>query len=375
VDPRIETLQRKAAADAGVIGLGGGLPADAQFPRKALVAAFLEALSSAGLPALQYGWPEGLASLREKIARRLNGRGMNVGPDDVIITNGAQQAIALSLELVCRPGQRIGVDAETYPAALDLFRSRGLRPHAGPGAFEALYSTPALANPRGTSLDGAARAQLLARRLPILEDEAYAELRFDGALAPPLAATAPQRVFLIGTFSKTLCPGLRVGWLVPPPRYRRRALRLKHDSDLQSNSLAQAIVDHVLAHDDFDERLVRLRRFYRRRASRLAAALKRHLPSWRFRFPEGGFTIWAEADDVVDEARFLAHATRHGVSFDPGSMFRADARTTPTAVRLSFAAAPGPELEEAVRRLARAWSRRREVRSVTLPSPSPLAAM
>jgi 2-aminoadipate transaminase len=144
---------------------------------------------------------------------------------------------------------------------------------------------------------------------------------------------------------------------VPPRRFRTRALRAKQVSDLQSNSLAQAVVEHYLEHHDFEARLVTLRRFYARRARRLADAVKSALPSWQFQFPEGGFALWAEADAKVDERAFLEIAIAEGVSFDPASLFRIDPAQGPTAVRLCFSLVPESQMEEGARRLARAWQR------------------
>ncbi len=127
-DDRVEELQRRAAADLCEIGLAGGLPNEAQFPRRALAASFLRALSRAGVPALQYGWPEGSERLRYFVAGRLRARGAKVNPDHVIIASGAQPAIAIALDLTCRPGDRVAVESETYPAALELMRARRLRP-------------------------------------------------------------------------------------------------------------------------------------------------------------------------------------------------------------------------------------------------------
>jgi len=118
MDDRIERLQRRAAADPRVIGLAGGLPNEAQFPRRALAGSFMRALSRAGAPALQYGWAEGSERLRSFVAARLRARGAKVNADHVIITSGAQQAIAIALDLTCRPGDRVAVESETYPAAL-----------------------------------------------------------------------------------------------------------------------------------------------------------------------------------------------------------------------------------------------------------------
>ncbi len=361
---------RAAAADARVIGLAGGLPAEAQFPKRALALAFLRAVRRAGAPALQYGWAEGSPRLRAFVAGRLRARGAAVQPDDVVITSGAQQAIALALELTARPRDAVGVGAESYPAALELIRARGLSPVARWEGARVRYVMPAVHNPRGDALAAADRAQLLGTRGAIIEDDAYAELRFDGPPPPPLLAEAPDRVLHVGTLSKTLSPGLRIGWLVVPPRLRERALELKQGSDLQASSLGQAIAETYLLGDgkdlpgvDWDARLVRLRRFYRRRATLLGRALRAALPDWQFTAPEGGFAIWARAPDAaraVDELAFLRAAVAAGVSFDPGSTFRPDRALRPLAIRLCFSAAPATAFEEGARRLARAWRRMRD---------------
>jgi 2-aminoadipate transaminase len=173
-------------------------------------------------------------------------------------------------------------------------------------------------------------------------------------------------VLHVGTLSKTLSPGLRIGWLVVPRRLRDRALRLKQGTDLQASSLGQAIAEAYLLGDgdlppvDWDARLVGLRRFYRRRATLLLRALRAALPDWRFTTPAGGFAVWAEAPAggaAVDELTFLREAIEAGVVFDPGSTFRPGAAPTPLAVRLCFSAAPATAFEAGATRLARAWRR------------------
>jgi 2-aminoadipate transaminase len=366
VDDRIDAIQRRTARDPRVIGLAGGLPSEAQFPKRELARSFFRVLEQAGVPALQYGWAEGFESLRQLVASRLRARGASVSADEVIVTSGAQQAIAIALEVICKAGDRVGVAAETYPAALDLMQERRLVPVASATGVRAHYAMPALGNPSGVRLDAAARGALLASGVPIIEDDAYADLRFDGTAPRLLLAEAPGQVFHVGSLSKTLCPGLRIGWLVAPSRFRRRALRIKQGSDLQANSLAQAIVEDLLGSTgegpalDFDARLVRLRRFYRARAAALGRALRAHLPGWHFSNPEGGFTIWARADHPargIDEKAFLEAAAAEGVMVDPGSMFRPNRSPAPIAIRLSFSAAPPTKFDEGVRRLARAWRR------------------
>ena len=153
-------------------------------------------------------------------------------------------------------------------------------------------------------------------------------------------------------------PGLRVGWLVPPERFLEAAIRAKRDADLQANGLGQAIVERYLREEDFPRRLERLRAFYRRRAKRLAAAVRRELPGWRFRFPEGGFALWLEPDAPDcpgGELGLLRQAIEEGVSFDPGSSFRPDRAPHPLALRFCFSALEPDALAEGARRLARAW--------------------
>ncbi len=373
---RIDEIQRAAAADSRIIGLAGGLPAEAQFPKRALAASFLRVLRKSGAPALQYGWAEGSERLRSLIARRLRVRGAAVADEAVIITNGAQQAIAIGLELVARAGDRIGVGTETYPAALELMRSRRLVPistdaDAGTAPHTtvpkcAQYVMPVIGNPHGFALSDESRQALLGGGSYIVEDDAYADLRFDGPASRPLLADIPEQVLHVGTFSKTLSPGLRIGWLIAPRRLRRRALQIKQGIDLQANSLTQAIVEDYLTGGgskpsvEFDERLVRLRRFYRNRATALARALRGSLPGWNFRHPEGGFAIWTEPNNLaerVDEIAFLKAAVRERVVFDPGSMFRPSGASHPLGIRLCFSAAPVDEFDAAIQGLARAYRR------------------
>jgi 2-aminoadipate transaminase len=356
----IERLVRRAATSSGVITLGGGLPAESQFPRSALAASFLRVVTRHNPSALQYGWAEGLAPLREWIARRLRARGASVSADDVIVTNGAQQAIAIAADLLVRPGQAIAVEPETYPAALDLFRARRLKV-VSLGHGRASYVLPLVGNPGGRPLSSEARAAVARGSSPIIEDDAYGELRFISKAPPLFLAERRSRTFYVGTLSKTLCPGLRVGWLIPPASRRKGALRLKASGDLQANSLTQAVAEDYLARTDYDERLSQLRRFYGARAERLAAAVHRWLPGWRFQYPEGGFSLWLTTDAHVDEARFLKAAIAEGVSFDVGSMFEAQPSTAntdqPTRLRLCFSFVRAQDLATGVRRLATAWNR------------------
>jgi 2-aminoadipate transaminase len=303
---------------------------------------------------LQYDWPEGRAGLRARIAGRLAKRGVKVDASDVIVTSGAQQAIDLATRLVVPNGGRVWVPSECYPAALELFRSRGLELTTGSKSADFAYAMPLVGNPSGNPLGSDERSALLERSPFVVEDDAYAELRFDGACDPPLFAEAPDRVAHVGTFSKTLCPGLRVGWLVVPPAYREEARRAKQVMDLQANGLAQCLVERFLALHDFDSHLEMVRKHYAQRAEALMDAVRRELPSFHFEEPRGGFSLWLTSDLPGDDAELLAEALSHGVSFDPGGDFRPHGAATPLAMRLSFSSLPIASMPEAARRLARA---------------------
>jgi 2-aminoadipate transaminase len=355
--PALERLQRRAAANEHVLSFAGGLPDPKIFPRGALTRAFLRAMEASGCPALQYGWPEGQLDLREFIAERLRARGCQVGAPDVLVTSGAQQAIAIAAQLVFKDEKTIRIDPETYSGALELFRARGLHlAHALEDA-KAAYVMPQITNPRGQGMSDAERRRLLAaarQGLVLIEDDAYADILFRGQPGRPLLADAPDGTLHIGTFSKSLCPGLRVGWLIAPPPLRALALEAKRESDLQANSLAQAILADYLSHDDFEQRIAKARRVYRRRAARLVDALRRHLPAWRFEEPLGGFSLWIETPEGGDEAGFLEQAIAAGTSFDPGSMFLVEPGEA-LRLRLSYSCLPEESIDEGARRLAKAW--------------------
>jgi 2-aminoadipate transaminase len=362
VDVAIDRLQRVSARRTGLIGLAGGLPDASLFPRTALHAAFARALSGSdeGGSCLQYDWPEGSQPLRRWIAARLAARGADVSEGDVIVTSGAQQALAIATSQLARPGDAVDVDERAYPAALDLFRGRELRlvssSEARWCAPRFSYVMPGVANPTGVGLSPERIVDLLAGTHAIVADEAYAELRFDGALPPLLLASARDRTWHVGTFSKTLCPGLRVGFLVPPRSHRAAALAAKQDADLQAGTLAQSILAHFLSVDDFDARLERIRKIYADRAGQLVRALRQTFPSFRVHEPEGGFSVWVETDAPGDDVALLHAAIKHGVSFDPGRVFHRSPEPGALSLRLCHSSAPITDLAEGVARLAKAFA-------------------
>ncbi|MBL8949217.1 MAG: PLP-dependent aminotransferase family protein [Myxococcaceae bacterium] len=356
----IDKLLRAAAHKRGIISFAGGLPAAETFPRAELALAAEAATTTMGEAPLQYDWPEGRPQLRALIAERLKARGARVDAEDVHITNGAQDGLSLALEVL--GASEIYVDRATYPGALDVFEAKGL--HVVSTRTSAVwYVMPAVHNPYGWSMSAARRAQALTAGI-IIEDDAYADLYFDGRPRRPLLADAPHKTFSIGTFSKTVSPGLRVGWLVAPQPWRARLREAKARRDLQAGGLAQAMIERLITQTGFDERLEKLRRHYRARCERLLELLPQ-LPGIRFGLPEGGFSVWVETEATETDERLLARCLGRGVAFDPGTLFRAEPHAhSKLAFRLSFSAVAVEHMQEGISRLASALAEGRSRRSV-----------
>ena len=342
MDPQITELQRRAAERADVVNLAGGLPAAELLPRADLARALAEVAVSED--ALQYGWPEGMPALRSWIAARLAARGLAIDPDAVIVTAGAQQALGIAARIV---GGAIGVGDATYHAAIDAFAAAGARAVVD---GDARYVIAGVANPQGVALPVPAGAG------PLVVDEAYVDLRFDGRVPAPRIGAGD---WLVGTVSKTIAPGLRVGWLIAPAEHRARALALKQAADLQTASLSQAALVRLLERIDHDALIAHARAAYARGADALVHALRHHVDGIRFAEPEGGFSIWIETDDRGDELALARAALDRGVMFDPGSLFCPEPRDT-LALRVSFSHAPPGSLDAGARRLGlalAAWRR------------------
>jgi 2-aminoadipate transaminase len=353
----IESELREATANPDVVSFAGGFPAVETFPREALIHAGRAALSEQSVAvSLQYAWPEGEAGLREWVSQRLAVRQIDVSPDEVIITSGAQQALSIAVDAVLERGQAVHVDALSYPGALDLFRARGLSLTCEPSRARCAYVMPGVANPSGHGIVRADVEPLLAANMPILADEAYGELRFDGA--PPLALRplAPERVFMIGSVSKSVCPGLRIGWLVPPRGMAKAVLENKRLDDLQASTFSQALILHWLRNHDYDAHRRRAVRLYRARGHCTVTTVRRLFPDWKVHEPEGGFSLYVDTGRELPEAELLEEAHRKGVVYDPGGSFRAFSTPDSTlALRLCYSNLSTALIKAGLVRLRRAW--------------------
>lgn len=340
----------------GVLSLGGGLPASELLPLKETFAAANADLSSGVLTqdALQYGWPEGDLVLRKWVADRLKARGDATDPDDIIITDGAQQALSLVSNLLPE-GTRIAVDELIYPMAKKALLEAGhVLVHPNEQA-EMWYLMDGVSNPDGIDHVGPRRDALLTYGRDLIVDEAYVDLRFDGKVPRPLCADAVNRVWHIGSVSKVVGPGFRVGWLIPPENRRKDVIAHRSVDHLQTGSLAQAMLACWLRHNDYDNQVCRARKLYSERAAHLTGLLrsKDELRGWQFKSPEGGLTLWVETDLEGDEVEFMEHAYKYGIGVDPGSIYRPFRLVSRhIELRLGFSNLSFSQLNDAVGRLA-----------------------
>ncbi|MFF8813285.1 aminotransferase-like domain-containing protein [Streptomyces pactum] len=364
-----------------VISFAGGLPAPELFDTKGMAAAFGAVLAESPRSALQYSTSEGDPGLRAAVAARLTGRGLPTEPDDLLVTTGSQQALALLASALLEPGDTVLVEVPTYLAALQCFRFAGARivpvpsDDAGlnPVALEELvvaerpkllYTIPTFQNPTGRTLPADRRRAVasVAERhgLWIVEDDPYGELRFDGESVPWLAGLpeAADRTVLTGSLSKVMAPGLRLGWLRAPAELRRACVIAKQAADLHTPTVNQLAAARYLADADLEGHLERVRGAYRERRDALLAGLGEALPAGsRWNRPEGGMFVWVSLPAGHDAAELLWEAVAHNVAYVPGAPFFAT-DPDPATLRLSFVTHTPEEIAEGLRRLARALHRR-----------------
>ncbi|MEU0804789.1 PLP-dependent aminotransferase family protein [Streptomyces sp. NPDC005970] len=360
-----------------VISFAGGLPAAELFDAEPIREAFARVLTEAPRRALQYSTTEGDPGLRAATAGRLTARGLPTDPDELLVTSGSQQALTLLATALLEPGDVVLVENPTYLAALQCFSFAGARivPVPGdedgldPAALDALvewerpkllYTIPTFQNPTGRTLPAERRravAEVAERRgLWIVEDDPYGELRFEGEPVPWIASRpeAADRTVLLGSFSKIMAPGLRLGWLRAPAALRRACVIAKQAADLHSTTVDQMAAARYLTDSDLDAHLARVRDAYRERRDALLAGLGEALPEGsRWNRPDGGMFIWASLPEGYDATERLRVAVEHDVAYVPGAPFFAGEPDRAT-MRLTFVTHTPEEIAEGLRRLAKA---------------------
>ncbi|WP_338782224.1 PLP-dependent aminotransferase family protein [Streptomyces sp. DG1A-41] len=357
-----------------VINFAGGLPAPELFDAEGIAAAYRAVLAEEPARALQYSTTEGEPVLRAALADRSTARGLPTGPDDLLVTTGSQQALSLLATALLEPGDTVLVENPCYLAALQAFGLAGARVVAVPGdehgvdpeALEELvvrerpkllYTVPTFQNPTGRTLPAGRRAAVAAvaarRGLWIVEDDPYGELRYEGERVPWIASHpgAEDRTVLLGSFSKVMAPGLRLGWLRAPGELRRACAVAKQAADLHTPTVNQLAAARYLADHDLDGHVTRVAGVYRERRDAMLAALPGALPEGSvWTRPEGGMFLWARLPEPYDTTALLPQVVRHDVAYVPGAPFYAG---TPdrTTLRLCFVTQTPEEIEEGLRRL------------------------
>jgi 2-aminoadipate transaminase len=380
----------KVSSQPDVISLAGGMPAPELFPLEEVEQACVNVLRKHGSSALQYSMSEGYVPLREFIVQKMARYGIMAGVDNVLITTGSQQGLDLVGKVLMDPGDVIIVEAPTFVGALQSFTAYEASYASVPLDDEGMmvdvlqqkivethpkfmYVLPNFQNPAGVTLSKERRESLvtLARQygVPILEDDPYGELRFEGEHVEPLVVLSARQngqqsgyfegdVIYMSTFSKTLAPGLRLGWVVAPVEVIKRLVQAKQGADLHTSTFDQMIAYEVVSDGFLDEHVREIRKTYRQRRDAMLAAMERLFPDGTmWTHPQGGLFLWVRLPEGVDCEELLKEAIEQKVAFVPGTAFYADGRGH-DSLRLTFATCSADSIDEGIGRLGKAIVRR-----------------
>jgi len=382
----------KLTAQPNIISFAGGLPAPELFPIEEFKAAADTVLSEMGPQALQYSITEGYPPLREMIVRHMARYGIVVNIDNVLITSGSQQALDLIGKILINRGENILVEEPTYLGALQAFSMYGAQYVSVPidenglqvGRLESalragvkfMYILPNFQNPAGVTLSLERRHDLIEMAdrygIPIIEDDPYGQLRFEGEHIKPLVVLDAEcracendgkysgNVIYLSTFSKTLAPGLRLGWIVAPKDVIHHLVQAKQGTDLHTSSFDQMVAYEVARGGFIDRHVKHIREVYHRRRDVMLAALERAFPDptlgVHWTRPEGGLFLWVILPEWMDSAELLKEAIKDRVAFVPGAAFFPNGGGHNT-MRLNFSNAREEMIEEGIARLGRAVER------------------
>ncbi|MFO7536790.1 MAG: PLP-dependent aminotransferase family protein [Chloroflexota bacterium] len=392
----------KLTEQPDVISFAGGLPAPELFPVKEFAAATERVLSQQGAQALQYSTTEGYRPLREYIIRKMAAYGIQADVDNVLITSGAQQALDLIGKLLINPGDRILTERPTYLGAIQSWRAyqaefvtvdideQGLQTDHLAEALATgpkfMYILPNFQNPAGVTLPLERRLALIdmanAYGVPIIEDDPYGELRYDGDHLPPLVVLDAERfqrgkpfeegnVIYLGTFSKTLAPGLRLGWMVAPRRVIERSVLVKQGMDLHTSTFTQMLAYEVIQNGFLKEHVGEIRRVYKERRDLMLTAMSRTFPAGVYwTKPAGGLFIWVTLPSYIAATPLLEKALERKVAFVPGDSFYPDG-TQANTFRLNFSNALPRQIETGIGRLGELLTEEMEAEQRKMVWPEP----
>jgi len=371
----IRDIVKKISQRHDVISFAGGLPSPATFPIDAIRAAFDAVLTREGKAALQYSATDGYAPLRAWIAGSLSTHGARITPEQVLITSGSQQGLDLLGKVLVNEGDRVLVETPTYVGALHalgIYGPRfvsvpmdddGLAPDALPDLMRApdgaafLYTIPTFQNPTGRTLAHERRVALVEQaarlKLLVVDDDPYRLLDHAGRTFQTLLSMDAQSVVHLGSFSKILAPGIRLGYMVAPPELARKVEQAKQGADLHTSTLTQMVAHEIIKDGFLDTHLVATRKVYAEQCATMLQALTEHFPrgaTWTR--PTGGMFIWATLPDGLNAAVMLDAALAANVGYVPGGPFFAEA-PQPNTLRLSFATVAPEKMREGIARLGK----------------------
>lgn len=356
-----------------MISFAGGMPAPELFPIPEFQRACEKVLAEQGAAVLQYSTTEGCLPLRQFVADDLKRRGVNVGPENVLITAGSQQALDLVGKLLIDPGDLVVVEAPTYVGGLQAFNlyeaqylgvpvdHDGLRTELLEEALRAkpkfLYILPNFQNPSGVTMSLERRRELLSLAaqydVPVVEDDPYSELRFEGEHVAPLIQLDADNVIYLGTFSKTLAPGIRLGWIVGPVEAISKLVQLKQGTDLHTSAFNQMVAYEVARGGYLEAHVKELCDVYRHRRDVMLQALEEFFPAeaaWTH--PQGGMFLWVTMPAGFDCGELLKAAVEEKVAYVPGHSFFPNSEDGSRHMRLNFSNAAPERIREGIRRLA-----------------------
>ncbi|MDC6076053.1 aminotransferase-like domain-containing protein [Limosilactobacillus reuteri] len=368
----------QAAADPKIISFAGGLPAPELFPVKEMKAAVDKVFEEHGQEAMQYGAAKGVTALREVIQQHVKEKeNVDSELDNVLVTTGSEQALDLVGKAFVDPGDTVLVEQPTYLCALDVFRSYGanfasvemdedgMKMDALEEALKAnpntklIYTVPNFQNPTGRTMTEERRKQLaeLAEKYDVyvLEDNPYGEIRFAGQHVPAVKSFDKSgHVFYMSTFSKTLAPGFRLGWLVADKAVVNKLTVLKQSADLHTDNLAQFVVAQFFADNDVDAHVKEISALYGKRKDLMLEGIKKYFPEGvKYTDPEGGMFLWVEVPGVDDTVELFKECLEHDVAFVPGDPFFAG-EVQPGAFRLNYSNMKEDQIEVGLKRLGAA---------------------
>ncbi len=361
----------KVTERPGIISFAGGLPSPKTFPVAEFAAACAKVLRDDASAALQYAASEGLGPLRELVAQMLPWK---VDAAQVLITTGSQQGLDLFGKILIDKDSRVLVETPTYLGALQAFAPMqpkiqgvacddngvdvaALRDAVRGAPARFLYVLPNFQNPTGRTMPEASRVRLSQTAgeigLPLLEDNPYGDLWFDAPPPLPLAARNPEGCVYLGSFSKVLAPGLRLGFMVAPKAIYPKLLQAKQAADLHTPGFNQRVVVEVMKDGFLERHVPTIRALYKSQRDAMLAAMQQHMPAGvEWNTPSGGMFLWARLPQGMNAAELLPKAVDKGVAFVPGAAFYADHADT-RSLRLSFVTASAQEIQTGIAALAR----------------------